>query len=150
MSSSIERFDDKAREGFSKLGHTTVRHGELLRHPLYTRFLHWSVSIFFILALISGFGIYSPWLYHWITPLFGGGPTTRLLHPWFGLGFDIFFFLQFLNWLRPMRWTKTDSRFMRRIKMYAANQEKLEPEDTGFFNGGQKLYFWTIFVSALL
>jgi|GEM_PF-74109 formate dehydrogenase, gamma subunit len=150
MSSSIERFDDKARRDFGKLGHTVVHRGELLRHPLYTRFLHWSVSIFFILALLSGFGIYSPWLYRWLTPLFGGGPTTRLLHPWFGLGFEIFFFLQFLNWLRPMKWTKTDSRFLRRIKEYASNEEKLEPEDTGFFNGGQKLYFWTIFVSGLL
>src|SRR5215471_11750992 len=140
--STAERFDEKARRDFSKLGRTVVRRGELLRHPLYTRFLHWSVSLFFILALISGFVVYSPWLYRWLTPLFGGGAMTRTLHPWFGLGFVVFFCFQFINWLRPMTWTKTDDRFLRNIKGYAKNEKNLEPEDTGFFNGGQKLYFW--------
>ncbi len=35
-----------------------------------------------------------------LTPLFGGGAMTRLLHPWFSLGFVVVFALQFLNWLR--------------------------------------------------
>jgi formate dehydrogenase subunit gamma len=149
MSTSLERFDEKAREGFERLGQTTVHRGELLRHPVYTRFLHWGVAIFFVLALLSGFAIYSPWLFHALTPIFGGGPMTRLLHPWFAVVFEIFFFFQFLNWFAPMAWTKVDSRFMRRLGDYALNKEKLEPEDTGFFNGGQKLYFWAIVVSAL-
>src|SRR5687768_17796007 len=85
MSSSVERFDEKARRKFSQHGQTVVHHGELLRHPVYTRVLHWSVAISFILSLVSGFAIYSPWLYPWLTPLFGGGPMTRFLHPWFGL-----------------------------------------------------------------
>jgi formate dehydrogenase subunit gamma len=150
MSTSIERFDDRARRRFSKLGQTVVRHGELLRYPLYTRFLHWAVAISFILALLTGFAIYSPRLFTFLTPLFGGGAMTRFLHPWFSLAFTFFFFFQFLNWFAPMAWTKADSRFMRHIKAYATNQEKLEPEDTGFFNGGQKLYFWAIALSALL
>ena len=70
-----------------------------LRHPVYTRFLHWMVGIFFFLALLSGFGIYLPWIFRFFTPLFGGGAMTRFLHPWFGLGFVIFFGLQALNWL---------------------------------------------------
>jgi formate dehydrogenase subunit gamma len=74
-----------------------VREGELLRHPLHTRVLHWGVAIFFIPSLLSGFAIYSPWAYRAITPLFGGGPMTRLLHPWFSLGFVVFFALQFFN-----------------------------------------------------
>jgi len=117
---------------------------------LYTRFLHWSVALFFILSLVSGFAIYSPHLFQLLTPLFGGGPTTRWLHPWFGVGFSVFFFFQFLNWFVPMAWTRTDSRFMRHLKEYAGNLENLEPEDTGFFNGGQKLYFWTIVLSAVI
>ena len=48
-------------------------------------------AIFFVLALLSGFAIYSPWLFRWLTPLFGGGPMTRLLHPWFSLGFVVAF-----------------------------------------------------------
>lgn len=150
MSSSVERFDRDARRKFGRYGRTVVRRGELLRHPVYTRILHWSVAISFILSLLSGFAIYSPWLYRWLTPLFGGGSMTRLLHPWFGLVFTVVFFLQFLNWFVPMRWTGADRRWMKRLRAYVSNREKLEPEETGFFNGGQKLYFWAIVVSAIL
>jgi formate dehydrogenase subunit gamma len=150
MSTSIERFDERARREADRVGQTVVHRGELLRHPVYTRVLHWLVAITFILSLLTGFAIYSPWLYRWLTPLFGGGPATRFLHPWFGLFFDLFFLFQFFNWFAPMAWTKSDSRFVRRLKAYATNEEKLEPEETGFFNGGQKLYFWAIAVSALL
>ena len=150
MSDAVERFDEGARREAGGWGRTIVRRGELLRHPVYTRFLHWSVAIFFILSLLTGFAIYSPWLYRWLAPLFGGGPMTRFLHPWFGLLFDVAFFFQFLNWFTPMTWTKADSKWLRRIRQYVTNKEQVEPEDVGFFNGGQKLYFWVIALSAAL
>ena len=150
MSGSVERFDEEARREVGGWGRTVVRRGELLRHPVYTRFLHWSVAILFVLSLLTGFAVYSPWPYRWLTPLFGGGPMTRFLHPWFGLLFDVAFFFQFLNWFTPMAWTKADGRWLRRIKAYTTNKERVEPEDVGFFNGGQKLYFWAIVVSAVL
>jgi formate dehydrogenase subunit gamma len=150
MSTAVERFDEGARVRFGAHGRTVVRDNELLRHPVYTRFLHWMVAAFFILALLSGFAIYSPWLYHWLAPLFGGGPMTRLLHPWFSLGFAIFFVLQLLNWLEPMSWTSDDRRWMRRLREYVANTDKLEPEYVDFFNAGQKLYFWAIVVSTIV
>ena len=147
---SATNFDEKARGEFGRIGTTRIRRGELLRHPVYTRFLHWSVAIFFILSLLTGFAIYSPWLFHWITPLFGGGPRTRLFHPWFGLLFEVFFIFQFLNWFAPMAWTAADRNWMKRVRGYATNEEKLEAEDVGFFNGGQKLYFWAIAICAVL
>ena len=122
----------------------------LLRHPAYTRCLHWSVAIFFVLALASGFAIYTPWLYRLLVPLFGGGPTTRLLHPWFSLGFVAAFALQVLNWRRPMTWNDDDTRWMRQLKDYVTNAHQLEPEYVDFFNAGQKLYFWTIVASAIV
>jgi formate dehydrogenase subunit gamma len=134
----------------SNVSEQRVRRGEILRHPVYTRILHWTVALSFVLSLLSGFAIYSPWLYRWLTPLFGGGSMTRLLHPWFGVAFSIAFVFQFLNWLSLMRWTKADSRWMRRIKAYVTNREPAEPPDTGFFNGGQKLYFWLIVFSAIV
>jgi Fe-S-cluster-containing hydrogenase component 2 len=77
-SGAVERFDDKAREIASNTsGKTTVYRGELLRHPVYTRVLHWAVALFFFLALFTGFGIYLPWLFRWFTPIFGGGPLSR-------------------------------------------------------------------------
>jgi formate dehydrogenase subunit gamma len=148
MSTAVDRFDERARRQADRFGETIVHRGELLRHPVYTRLLHWLVAIFFVLSLLSGFALYSPWLYRWLAPLFGGGPRTRALHPWFGLIFDIVFFFQFLNWWVPMTWTEADRRWLRRIKRYTTNAEKLEPEEVGFFNGGQKLYFWAIVFSG--
>jgi formate dehydrogenase subunit gamma len=150
MTTAVDRFDDEARRRVEAHGRTRVHDHELLRHPVYTRLLHWSVAIFFLLAFFSGFALYTPWLYRALTPVFGGGPMARLLHPWFSLGFVVFFALQILNWANPMRWTRADSRWMKRIRTYVANEEALEPEDVGFFNGGQKMYFWTIAVCALI
>ncbi|HXD34938.1 MAG TPA: formate dehydrogenase subunit gamma [Pyrinomonadaceae bacterium] len=150
MSSPANSFDEKARGEFAQLGKTRIHRGELLRHPVYTRFLHWSVAIFFILSLLTGFAIYSPWLFRWIAPLCGGGARTRALHPWFSLVFLVFFFFQFINWVAPMAWTAADRRWLGRLKQYATNEDRLEAEEVGFFNGGQKLYFWAIVLSGVL
>lgn len=150
MNPSVERFDREARRTFSRHGRTVVHRGELLRHPVYTRVLHWTVAISFVLSLLSGFAIYSPWLFRWLTPLFGGGAMTRFLHPWFGLAFTIAFFFQFLNWFVPMQWTPADRRWVKRIRAYVQNRDPMDDPETGFFNGGQKLYFWAIVVSAVV
>ncbi len=150
MSTAVDRFDEGARRRVDAYGRTVVRENELVRHPVYTRVLHWSVAIFFILALLSGFAIYSPWLYRAITPIFGGGATTRMLHPWFSLGFFVAFAFQFLNWLAPMTWTPDDRRWVKRIRSYVTNAEPVEPDYVDFFNAGQKLYFWAIVVTAMV
>ena len=144
MASAVERFDDRARDKFESIGETTVYEGELLRHRVYTRFLHWMVALFFFLALFSGFGIYLPWLFRWFTPIFGGGQLARTMHPWFGVVFAFFFGLQALNWLTPMIWTPADTRWMRGFKNVVSGKEKMEPPDTGFFNAGQKIQYWEI------
>ena len=153
MSTAIDRVvnqGERARIEAEAHGRTVVRPGELLRHPVYTRLLHWGVAVFFIAALLSGLAIYSPWFYRPFAPLFGGGPMTRLLHPWFSLGFVLVFLLQFLNWLAPMAWTDADRRWIRRIRAYVTNAEAQEPDYVDFFNAGQKLYFWAIVGSAVL
>ena len=150
MGTVIERFDDKARRAFDSIGQTEVYKGELLRHPVYTRVLHWAVALFFFLALFSGFGIYLPWLFRWFTPIFGGGPLSRAMHPWFGVGFVFFFSLQVLNWLKPMAWTKADTNWIRGIRKIVGGKEKMDPPDTGFFNAGQKLQFWEIVAGCVV
>ena len=150
MNGAVERFDERARRSVNARGRTVVHQGELLRHPVYTRVLHWGGAVFFLLSLLSGFAIYSAWLYRALTPLFGGGPMTRLLHPWFSLAFVIVFALQFLNWLEPMTWRSEDRRWMRRLKSYVTNAEDVEPEYVGFFNAGQKVYFWAIVATAVV
>ena len=44
MASAVERFDDKARATVGRYGRTTVYEGEVLRHRVYTRFIHWMVA----------------------------------------------------------------------------------------------------------
>src|SRR5438132_13284189 len=148
MSASVDRFDERARREADRVGRNVVHRGELLRHPVYTRVLHWSVAIAFILSLLSGFAIYSPWLFRFLTPLFGGGPMTRLLHPWFGLFFVIAYLFQFLNWLSLMRWTDADRKWLRHLPEYVKGESKVEPEYVGFYNGGQKLQFWEIIIGG--
>lgn len=150
MNGAVERFDENARRAAGAHGRTLVHPNELLRHPVYTRIVHWTSAAFFILALLSGFAVYTPWMFHALSPLFGGGPMTRLLHPWFGIAFCIAFTFQILNWLAPMAWTADDSRWTRRIREYVSNTETHEPEYVGFFNAGQKAYFWAIVVSIVL
>jgi len=150
MASVVERIDDKARAAFEAYGQTTVYEGELQRHPVYTRVLHWMVALFFFLALFSGFSIYLPWLFRWFTPIFGGGQLVRALHPWFGLGFVVFFALQALNWLKPMAWTRADTNWVRNAHKIIRSTEKMDPPDTGFFNGGQKIQFWEIVAGCIV
>ncbi len=141
--SSPNRFVHRTN-AIDRLGRTVVYVGEMMRHPVYTRFLHWMVGIFFFLALLSGFGVYAPWIFRFFTPIFGGGAMTRFLHPWFGLAFVLFFALQAVNWWAVMLWTPADSKWMKNIKSYVTNEEAMEPRDVGFFNAGQKLQFWEI------
>jgi len=128
----------------NRIGLTVVYQGELLRHRAYTRFLHWAYGIFFFLALLSGFGIYMAWIFRWFTPLFGGGAITRMLHPWFGLGFVLFFALQAFNWAADMKWGPGDTHWMKRLPDYVTHRDTVEPADVGFFNAGQKMQFWEI------
>jgi formate dehydrogenase subunit gamma len=150
MSTEAKRVNERMRRAVDDGGRTAVSEGELLRHGIYTRVVHWAVAIFFTLSLLSGFALFTPWLYAWVAPIFGSGSRTRLLHPWFGLGFAAAFFLQMINWLQPMNWEESDRRWLERLKAYATNEEKLEAEDVGKFNAGQKIWFWAIVVSAII
>jgi formate dehydrogenase subunit gamma len=73
---------------------------------------------------------------------------TRFLHPWFGIGFFVAWLFQFVNWRHVMAWTDADRRWVREVDKYAKNESRLEPEDVGFFNGGQKIQFWEIVFGA--
>jgi formate dehydrogenase subunit gamma len=149
MATPAQDLGGKADHFINRIGLTVVYVGELLRHRAYTRFLHWAYGIFFFLALVSGFAIYLPWIFRWFTPFFGGGAMTRYLHPWFGLGFVIFFGLQALNWASVMKWGPNDTLWMKRIKDYVTHRHSVEPPDVGFFNAGQKLQFWEIVVGSI-
>src|SRR5574340_777963 len=144
MATSVGRFEEGSGAIIEPLGRTEVHEGELFRHSAYTRLVHWLMATSFFLALFSGFGIYLPWVFRWFTPVFGGGTLTRILHPYFGVAFVFFFALEFVNWLPKMRWGPADNRWWGRLQGFLANQDKVEAEDVGFYNAGQKVQYWEI------
>src|SRR5579864_4862786 len=114
-----------------RFGRTVVYEGELMRHSAYTRVVHWLVGLSFLLALLSGFALFTPWLYRWLAPLFGSGAHARLLHPWFGLAFAIAVIYQWLGWREQMRWKATDREWLRHAKDYATKTDEPEPDYVG-------------------
>src|SRR5579862_2932733 len=118
--------------------------GEIPRHSAYTRFVHWAVAICFFLALFSGFVDFFAKGMAWLAPVFGGRKSAAHLHPWFSLAFVAFFVLQFANWLARMKWRPPDSRFVQKAVANPLRPGAYIDPETGFFNGGQKLFFWLV------
>lgn len=115
---------------------------EIVRYEPATRINHWIVAISFVLLALSGLALFHPALF-WLTNLFGGGPWTRILHPFIGLVMVIaFVFLGAKLWhenvMQPRDW-----QWLRQIKDVVNNREDALPE-VGKYNAGQKLLFYAI------
>jgi formate dehydrogenase subunit gamma len=120
---------------------------EIVRYRAATRINHWIVAISFVLLALSGLALFHPALF-WLTNLFGGGPWTRILHPFIGVFMILAFSLLAIkfwkdNYLQPRDW-----QWLRQIKDVVNNREENLPE-VGRYNAGQKLLFYTIIVCLL-
>jgi len=121
----------------------SVRTGrDIERYTAGTRINHWIVAISFVLLALSGLGLFHPALF-WLTNLFGGGPWTRILHPFLGCVMVAAFVLLAAqmwrdNFLQPRDWI-----WLRKIKDVVNNREENLPE-VGRYNAGQKLLFFTM------
>src|SRR4029077_1082775 len=81
----------------------------IIRYTAAVRTNHWIVAIGFVLAALSGMALFHPALF-WLSELFGGGPWTRILHPYVGLVMVVaFLFLATTLWtdnrMQPRDWT---------------------------------------------
>lgn len=115
---------------------------ELLRYTQADRTNHWITVIGFFLAGLSGLALFHPALFG-LSGLFGGGPWTRILHPYFGLFmFVAFVFLGARMWrhngMEPRDW-----QWLRQYRDIITNREERLPE-VGRYNAGQKLVYWAI------
>jgi formate dehydrogenase subunit gamma len=133
-------------------GHTTGEAGQgspgrrdtLVRYTPGERTNHWLTAIAFILAGLSGLSLFHPALF-WLSGLFGGGPWTRVLHPFLGLFmFVVFLFLGARMWSHN-RMQPRDWQWLRQYRDVAGNREHRLPE-VGRYNAGQKLVYWIIWV----
>ena len=121
---------------------------EIPRHSLAVRLIHWLIALAFILAMATGLTLYWGSILHWMVPYFGGEQSTIALHFVAGLALAAFSIPIYFLWRRRMRWTAADSYFVRHLPQHAMRPDQLPPAETGFFNGGQKLYFWAFILST--
>jgi formate dehydrogenase subunit gamma len=121
---------------------------EIMRHTFFVRIVHWLIAVCFILAMATGLALYWKSILWWMVPWFGGTHASIAIHLLCGLGLTLLCVPIFVNWRQRMRWTATDSYFVRHLRDHGLRPEQLPPRDTGFFNGGQKLFFWSFIIST--
>jgi formate dehydrogenase subunit gamma len=97
-----------------------------------------------VLLALSGLALFHPALF-WLTSLFGGGPWTRILHPFIGCVMVMAFILLGVKFWRDNYLQQRDWIWLRKISDVIRNREEALP-DVGRYNAGQKLLFFTIVV----
>jgi formate dehydrogenase subunit gamma len=122
--------------------------GEIVRHKLSSRLIHWSVALGFVVALLTGLPIWTP-IFGWMAALFGGLQVCRWLHPWAGVFFFAAIVLMFFQWVGQMRFGPQDKGWFGR-KMINYFRYKGEDQEAGKYNGGQKILFFLAALMAVL
>lgn len=118
------------------------------RYQDRTRINHWIVAGLFLCAGLSGLAIFHPGFF-FLSNLFGGGPWTRIFHPYFGLLMVIGFAFLFAQVWRENIWKKEDSEWMRKSPHLLQGDEESMPP-VGKYNAGQKAVFWLFGICLVL
>lgn len=123
---------------------------DLQRYTASERANHWIVGICFILLALSGLAFFHPAFYP-LTQLFGGGPWTRILHPYIGVVMMLFFIIMALRFWRLNVLEKRDIEWLKNVDKMVDGDDHNMPEQ-GKYNGGQKVLFWglVLFMVMLL
>jgi formate dehydrogenase subunit gamma len=121
--------------------------GEIIRHRLSSRIIHWAVAVTFLLNHVTGLPVWTP-VFGWMAHLVGGLSVCRVIHPWFGIAFAVSSLAMAVQWWEEMKMTKEEQGWVGpKLLEYlrdAANHDKI-----GKYNGGQKVYFYTSKLGAL-
>src|SRR5262249_3805963 len=79
----------------------------------------------------------------WFGALFGGGPWTRILHPFIGSFMVVAFLVYATGLARENRMQPRDWAWLRAYRDVISKREERLPE-VGRYNAGQKLVFYAI------
>lgn len=120
---------------------------DLQRYNANERSNHWAVALLFVMAALSGLALFHPALF-WMTNLFGGGPWTRILHPFIGVAMMLFFLGLAFRFAGRNRFKAHDRQWLSQWRDVISNREENLPR-IGKYNAGQKLLFWVLVVSML-
>lgn len=121
---------------------------DIQRYNANERSNHWMVAILFILAGLSGLALFHPAMF-WLTNLFGGGPWTRILHPFLGVAMFLFFLGLAIRFAHHNLVEKRDVQWLKQWRDVVTNREENLPE-VGRYNAGQKLLFWVLLLCMLV
>jgi len=115
--------------------------GKILRHDNSERIVHWLIAIAFLFLFFSGLALFSPFFF-WTSAIFGGGQFMRVLHPFAGVLLVLLFYPYAWRLRKDNQWTPADAKWVEHSVAYM--KKKVEFSDTGKYNAGQKLMYWSM------
>ena len=118
------------------------------RYVRRDRINHWVVAVLFFGAGLSGLSLFHPALF-FLSNLFGGGPWTRILHPFMGVLMVVSFAGLFSRFWRANVMTDNDKAWNRNL-LALLRGDKGNMPPAGRYNAGQKVMFWTFSGSLAL
>lgn len=122
--------------------------GVVGRYTTGARINHWINACFLILLALSGLAMFHPSLF-FLTNLFGGGTTTRMIHPWIGCLLLLSFAGLFIRFWRYNLWNRDDNTWLGKLGDVLHARDENLPE-VGRYNAGQKLVFWGMTVLIIV
>lgn len=122
--------------------------GELQRYDDRERMYHWLTALLLLAAAVSGMAFFHPSLF-FLSTFFGGGPWTRILHPFIGVATAFVFLFLYLRVRIDNKLNAADKVWAGKMgEMLRGNKEGMPP--VGKYNAGQKLVFWAMSISLAL
>jgi formate dehydrogenase subunit gamma len=112
------------------------------RYTTGARINHWITAASLVLLALSGLALFHPSLF-FLTGLFGGGSTTRMIHPWLGVVLFFSFMGLFFRFWRLNLWERSDNVWMSKLRDVLTGHDENLPE-VGKYNAGQKMVFWSM------
>ena len=121
---------------------------DIQRYDDATRMKHWVIAILFFAAGLSGLTFFHPSLF-FLSNLFGGGPWTRILHPYFGVLMGLSFLGIYFRLKSDNVLNAQDKAWLEKAgQMLHGDKSGMPP--VGKYNAGQKIVFWLMTFSLLL
>ena len=118
------------------------------RYTTGARINHWITAICLVLLALSGLALFHPSLF-FLTGVFGGGESTRAIHPWIGVILFFSFAGLFIRFWKANLWKNEDGTWMARLSDVLAARDERLPE-VGKYNAGQKVVFWAMSILILV
>ena len=96
------------------------------RYTAGARINHWITASCLVLLALSGLALFHPSLF-FLTGLFGGGETTRILHPWIGVVLFVSFIGLFVRFWHLNLWRVAGTTGSAVVRIVLCNVDHLGP-----------------------